>query len=112
MDAAASHMSDRASFHGGSSPAGLFDGVRSLRTDELDRRIQAGWDEWSELIDALSSTGGMLPSRELVGRVLNFFDDVYWSAEDARVEALRRQYRAEALRRCRNPDRSWELDGR
>ncbi len=112
MGAASSHMSDRAGFHGGSSPAGLFDGVRSLRTDELDRRIQAGWDEWSELIDALSSTGGMLPSRELVGRVLNFFDDVYWSAEDARVEALRRQYRAEALRRCRNPDRSWELDGR
>ncbi len=112
MDAASSHMSDRAGFHGGSSSAGLFDGVRSLRTDELDRRIQGGWDEWVELLDALSSTGGMLPSRELVGRVLTFFDDGYWRAEDARVEALRRQYRADASRRCRNPDRSWELDGR
>ena len=88
-----------------------------LPDGELDRRIKAGWEEWSELLDGLVSTGGMLPSRELVGRVLNFFDEVYWSAEDARVEALRRRYRAEASRRCRspdrsNPDRSWGLDGR
>ena len=98
--------------------ASFNDGTPRLLPDgELDRRINAGWEEWSELLDGLVSTGGMLPSRELVGRVLNFFDDVYWSAEDARVEALRRQYRAEATRRCRNPDRSnpdrsWGLDGR
>ena len=90
---------------------------RLIPDGELDRRIKAGWEEWVELLDGLVSTGGMLPSRELVGRVLSFFDDVYWSAEDARVEALRRRYRAEASRRCRspdrsNPDRSWGLDGR
>ena len=88
------------------------DAPRLVPDGELDRRIKAGWEEWVELLDGLVSTGGMLPSRELVGRVLNFFDDVYWSAEDARIEALRRQYRAEASRRCRSPDRSWGLDGR
>jgi len=112
MGAASSHMSDRAGFHDGSSPAGHFDGLRSMRTGELDRRIQVGWDQWVELLDALSSTGGMLPSRELVGRVLTFFDDGYWRAEDARVEALRRQYRADASRQCRSPGRSWGLGGR
>ena len=85
---------------------------RVLPDGELDHRIKAGWEEWSELLDGLVSTGGMLPSRELVGRVLSFFDEVYWSAEDARIEALRRRYRAEASRRCRSPDRSWGLDGR
>lgn len=85
---------------------------RLVPDGELDRRIKAGWEEWSELLDGLVSTAGMLPSRDLVGRMLSFFDDVYWSAEDARLEALRRQYRMEATRRCRNPDRSWGLDGR
>ena len=95
------------------APAWSPDGTPRLVPDrELDRRIKAGWEEWSELLDGLVSTGGMLPSRELVGRVLSFFDETYWSAEDARVEALRRQYRAEATRRCRNADRSGGLDGR
>jgi hypothetical protein len=88
------------------------DAPRLVPDGELDRRIKAGWEEWTDLLDGLVSTAGMLPSRELVGRVLSFFDEVYWSAEDARVEALRRQYRAEATRRCRNADRSWGLDGR
>ena len=85
---------------------------RLVPDEELDRRIKDGWEEWGELVDGLVSTAGMLPSRELVGRVLSFFENVYWSAEAARVEALRRRYRAEASRRCRNPDRSWGLDGR
>ena len=58
---------------------------------ELDRQIRAGWDVWCELLDDLLSTGGMLPSRELAGRVVAFFEDDYWRAEDARIEALRRQ---------------------
>ena len=95
------------------APARSTDYAPRLMSDgELDRRIKAGWEEWGELIDGLVSTAGMLPPRELVGRVLNFFDEMYWSAEDARLEALRRQYRAEASRRCRSPDRSWGLDGR
>ena len=95
------------------APAWSTEGTpRLVRDGELDRRIKAGWEEWSELLDGLVSTAGMLPSRELVGRVLSFFDEMYWQAEDARVEALRRQYRAEATRRCRSPDRSWGLDGR
>jgi hypothetical protein len=80
--------------------------VRTLTGVELDRRIRAGWDDWCELLDDLLSTGGMLPSRELTGRVLGFFEDGYWRAEDARVEALGRQLAAQDLRRCRVTDRS------
>ena len=79
--------------------------VRTLTDVELDRRIRAGWDDWCELLDDLLSTGGMLPSRELAGRVLGFFDDRYWRAEDARIEALRRQLTVDGLRRCRMTDR-------
>jgi hypothetical protein len=80
--------------------------VRALTGIELDRYIRAGWDDWCELLDDLLSTGGMLPSRQLAGRVASFFEDAYWRAEDARVEALRRQMASERLRRCRVPDRS------
>ncbi len=75
--------------------------VRILPEVELDRRIRAGWDVWCGLLDDLLSTGGMLPSRELAGRLVAFFEDAYWRAEDARVEALRRQMVANGLRRCR-----------
>ena len=80
--------------------------VRTLKGVELDRRIRAGWDDWCELLDDLLSTGGMLPSRELAGRVVGFFEDGYWRAEDARVEALGRQLAAQSLPRCRMTDRS------
>ena len=80
--------------------------VRTLTGVELNRRIQAGWDDWCELLDDLLSTGGMLPSRELAGRVVGFFEDRYWRAEDARLEALGRQLAAQGLRRCRMTDRS------
>ena len=80
--------------------------VRTLLEIELDRRIRAGWDVWCELLDDLLSTGGMLPSRELAGRVVAFFEDAYWRAEDARVEALRRQMAANGRRRCRVSGRS------
>ncbi len=80
--------------------------VRTLTGVELDRRIRAGWDDWCELLDDLLSTGGMLPSRELAGRVASFFEDEYWRAEDARVEALGRQLAAQDLRCCRMTDRS------
>ena len=80
--------------------------VRTLTGVELDRRIRAGWDDWCDLLDDLLSTGGMLPSRELAGRVVGFFEDGYWRAEHARVEALGRQLAAQGLRRCRMTDRS------
>ena len=73
---------------------------------ELDERIRGGWDIWCELLDDLLSTGGMLPSRELAGRVAGFFEGEYWSAEDARVEALRRHIASQTLRRCRVTDQS------
>lgn len=79
--------------------------VRSLAGAELDRRIRVGWDVWCDLLDDLLCTGGMLPSRELAGRVVGFFDDDYWRAEDARIEALRRQLATRSLPRCRVPDR-------
>ena len=79
---------------------------RDLSDVELDRHIREGWDVWCELLDHLLSTGGMLPSRELAGQVVAFFENDYWRAEDARIEALRRQMSALQGRRCRVPDRS------
>jgi hypothetical protein len=80
--------------------------VQSLSVVELDRRIRSGWDDWCELLDDLLSTAGMLPSRDLAGRVVGFFEDEYWRAEDARIVALRRQLAANDVRRCRMTDRS------
>ena len=80
--------------------------IRALSGVELDRRIRSGWDDWCELLDDLLSTAGMLPSRDLAGRVVGFFEDEYWRAEDARIEALRRQLAANDVRRCRMTDRS------
>lgn len=94
--------------HGGPTP----DRVQMLPIRELDRRIQAGWVEWSDLLDELSHTGGMLPSRELAGRLLAFFEGDYWQAEAARIEAFHRQLRAEATRRCRDPEAFWSIGGR
>jgi len=58
------------------------------------------------MLDDLLSTGGMLPSRELASRVVGFFEDGYWRAEGARVEALRRQVISQRIRPCRVADRS------
>ena len=80
--------------------------ARTLTDVELDRQIRAGWDVWCDLLDALISTGGMLPSRDLADRVVEFFDDGYRRAEDARVEALRRQASSPVIGRCRVTDRS------
>ena len=96
-------------------PSGAQPGPRNPQADtdahaltdlELDRRIRGGWDVWCELLDDLLSTGGMLPSRELAGRVAGFLEGEYWRAEDARVEALRRHIAAQTLRRCRVTDQS------
>ena len=83
--------------------------TRSLAGAELDRRVRAGWDEWCDLLDRLLCTGGMLPTRDLAGRVVAFFEDAYWRAEEARVEALRRQLTAEGLRRRTGVDRGWGI---
>ena len=80
--------------------------ARTLTDVELDSQIRAGWEIWCDLLDDLLSTGGMLPSRELAGRVVGFFEGGYWRAEDARVEALRRQMASQQLRRCRVTDQS------
>jgi hypothetical protein len=65
--------------------------VRRLTDVELDQRIRGGWDVWCELLDELLSTGGMLPSPQLAARTVEFFEGEYWRAEDARIEALRRE---------------------
>jgi hypothetical protein len=80
--------------------------ARTLTDVQLDGQIRAGWDIWCELLDDLLSTGGMLPPRELAGRVVGFFEDGYWRAEEARVEALRRQIASQQMRRCRVADGS------
>ncbi|MDF1597512.1 MAG: hypothetical protein P1T08_15645 [Acidimicrobiia bacterium] len=80
--------------------------ARTLTDVELDSQIRAGWDIWCDLLDDLLSTGGTLPSRELAGRVVGFFEDGYWRAEYARVEALRRQMASQQLRRCGVMDQS------
>lgn len=79
--------------------------VRRLADEELDRRIRAGWEEGCDLVDGLVASEGMLPSRVLARRAAAFFEDSYWRAEEARVEALRRRLEAEGLRRRRGVDR-------
>ena len=71
-----------------------------MTEDELDSEIRLGMDAWCDLLDDLLNTGGMLPSRELAGRVVGFFEDGYWRAEDARIEALRRQMVDHGRHRC------------
>ena len=99
MDAAKSHRSDETRAAD----------VRRLADGELDRRIRAGWEEWCELLEELLGSGGMLPSRELAARVVAFFNDACWRAEEARVEALRRQLSTEGLRRRDELDRAWGI---
>ena len=74
--------------------------VHTLTEDELDLEIRRGLDDWCDLLDDLLNTGGMLPSRDLAGRVVSFFEDGYWRAEDARIEVLRRQMVDRSRRRC------------
>ncbi len=80
--------------------------VRTLTDAELEAQISVGWDTWCDLLDDLLNTGGMLPSRRLAGRVVGFFEDSYWCAEDARVEALRRELASRHSQRRRGADRS------
>jgi hypothetical protein len=74
--------------------------VHAMTEDELDREIRLGMDDWCDLLDDLLNTGGMLPSRDLAGRVVSFFEGGYWRAEDDRIEALRRQLVDRGRRRC------------
>jgi hypothetical protein len=78
--------------------------VRRLTDEELDQRIRDGWDVWSDLLDELLSTGGMLPSSQLAARTAEFFEGEYWRAEDARIEALRRQLTARRVAHVRAQD--------
>ena len=78
--------------------------VRLVEDEELDRRIRAGWEEWCDLLEDLVRSGGMLPPRKLARRVEAFFEDAYWLAEEARMEALRRQCEAESLHLRRGLD--------
>ena len=82
--------------------------VRLVEDEELDRRIRAGWEEWCDLLEGLVRSGGMLPSRKLAQRVEAFLENAYWLAEEARVEAFRRQLVAESLRRRRGLGRARE----
>ena len=62
-----------------------------LKDEELDERIRCGWNEWVEIQEALLATGGILPSKEIAERATAFFTDAYWRADEAHLEALRRQ---------------------
>jgi len=78
--------------------------VPRLTDVELDQRIRSGWDVWCELLDELLSTGGMLPSPQLAARAVAFFEGDYWRAEDARIEALRRELTSHRLSHSRARD--------
>lgn len=67
-------------------------GLSGIPPVELDARIRAGWELWCDLLEELVHTDGMLPSRQLAGRLVAFFEDTYWRAEEARGEVLRRQF--------------------
>lgn len=83
--------------------------LRDIPSVELDRRIRAGSTEWVELQDALLSTGGLLPPPMLVARLARFIEDLYWEAEEARIEAFRRQRAFDGLGRREPTDAGWEL---
>ncbi len=78
--------------------------VRRLTDIELDERIRSGWDVWCELLDELLNMGGMLPSPQLAARTVEFFEGEYWRAEDARIEALRREMISRRLGHSRTRD--------
>lgn len=77
---------------------------RRLTDVELDERIRTGWNVWCDLLDELLSTGGLLPSAQLVARTAAFFEGEYWRAEDARIEALRRQMTSRMIDNARARD--------
>ena len=79
-----------------------------LMDEELDEWIRCGWSEWVEIQEALLATGGMLPSREIAERATAFFTDAYWHADEAHLEALRRQ-RARNRLDTAIPDHGLEL---
>lgn len=64
--------------------------LRGLADEELDGRIAAGFEVWSEIQETLLATGGMPPSRKLAARVVDYLEGTYRLAEEARVEAVRR----------------------
>lgn len=72
-------------------------GLDRVASAELDARVRDGWEAWCDLLEALVHTDGMLPSRHLAGRLVAFFEDAYWRAEEARVEVIRRQYAATSV---------------
>lgn len=78
--------------------------ARRLTDVDLDERIRGGWDVWCDLLDELLSTGGMLPSPQLAARTVEFFEGEYWRAEDARVEALRRELTNRRVSQSQAPD--------
>lgn len=65
--------------------------IKLVAGDELDRRILEGWEEWCEIAEELTAVGGTLPSPQLAGRVLRFFEAGYWRAEEAHAEQIRRE---------------------
>ncbi len=67
-------------------------GLSQVPSVELEAWIRAGWEMWCDLLEELVHTDGMLPSRQLAGRLVAFFEDTYWRAEEARGEVLRRQF--------------------
>lgn len=93
---------------GGRRPDEIPD-VRQIPSSELDRRIRVGAAEWVELQDALLSTGGMLPPPVVAVGLAGFIEDLYWEAEEARVEALRRQRVFDGLGRRDPSGAGWEL---
>jgi hypothetical protein len=71
---------------------------------DLNERIRSGWDVWCDLLDELLSAGGMLPAPQLAARAVEFFEGEYWRAEDARIEALRREIASRRVGHSRTRD--------
>lgn len=80
--------------------------LRDLTAVELDLHIREAWDFWCDLLENLLRTEVVLPSRDLAGRMVRFFENRCSLAEDARVEALRLQASAHNSRRNRGADQS------
>lgn len=69
--------------------------VASLTEGELNSRIRAGQEAWSELLEKLNATGGLLPGPVLVRRLREFLEGDYRPAMEAHIEGVLRSLRAD-----------------
>lgn len=90
-------------------PAGRGVNLRRLSDEKLDHRIRVGLEAWTDIQEQLLATGGMPPSRQLATRLVRYLEGAYREAEEAQVEAVRRQCHRVRHRSADRTRSSWSL---